>query len=178
QLRLAFAQHLERGGEELWDNALRTGGVAADKICQHIDRQHVLAPAFVLGDDLQEILPGEVVTRLEVDDLDLAPLADERGDVFERHIVAGFRVVEPTARVPLDQKRLGILCHISLSPRRIGVAARLRRTAENTTKRKAGTGCPPGRPSLQGGKGWRQITSPKRRQRLSSPPRSLPPGLS
>ena len=80
-------------------------------IGQHINRQHALAVAFVVGDDLQQVLPGQIVARFKVDDLHLAPFADECRDIVERHVITGFGIVETPAGVALDQQWSAGICH-------------------------------------------------------------------
>ena len=65
----------------------------------------------MFGDDLQKVLPRQVVARFQIDDLDLAPITDEPGDVLQRNVVAGLRVVEPAACVAFDQQGIGIVRH-------------------------------------------------------------------
>ncbi|OIQ75544.1 hypothetical protein GALL_427850 [mine drainage metagenome] len=60
----------------------------------------------MLCDDLQKVLPRQVVATFQVDDLHFAPGADEPRDVVQRDVIAGFRVVETTARIALNQQRL------------------------------------------------------------------------
>ena len=59
----------------------------------------------MFGHDLEKILPCEVVAGLEIDDLDVAPVANEARDVLERHVVRCLGVVEPSAGVALYEKR-------------------------------------------------------------------------
>jgi hypothetical protein len=103
-LGLTLAQHLEAGGKELRHDGLRLRRIAAHQIGQHIGGQDVFAPAFVLGNDLQQILPGQIVSGLQIDDLHLTATADESGDILQRDVIAGFSVVEPAAGVTLDQQ--------------------------------------------------------------------------
>jgi len=60
----------------------------------------------MFGHDLQQVLAGQVVARLQVDDLYLAPVPDERRDILEGDVIAGLGVVEPAAGIALDQQRL------------------------------------------------------------------------
>ena len=108
-LGLALAQHLEAGGQELRHDGLGLGRITAHQVGQHVDGQDILAPPLVLGDDLQQILPGQVVAAFQIDDLDLPPRADEAGNILKRDVIAGLGVVEPPAGITLDQKRgLGV----------------------------------------------------------------------
>jgi hypothetical protein len=104
-LRLPLLEHLETHGQEIGHDGLRLRRIGAHQVSQHADRQNVLPPAFVFGDDLQKVLPGQVVAGFQIDDLHLAPVADEPGDIVERHVVGCLGVVEPSAGIPLDQER-------------------------------------------------------------------------
>lgn len=84
---------------------MRLRRVAAHKVDQHLDRQDAFAPALVLGDDLQQILPRQVVAGLQIDDPHLPAGADEPGNVVKGDIVARLGVVEAAACIALDQQR-------------------------------------------------------------------------
>jgi hypothetical protein len=105
-LRLALLEHLETHGQEVGHDRLGLRGIAAHQVGQHGDGQDALAAAFMLGDDLQEILARQVVAGFQIDDLHLAAFADEACDILERDVVRGFGVVEATACVALDQQRV------------------------------------------------------------------------
>jgi hypothetical protein len=63
----------------------------------------------MLGDDLQQVLPGQVITAFQINNLDVATLADKSRNVVERHIVTGFGVVQTTACISFDQEWFGFL---------------------------------------------------------------------
>ena len=68
-------------------------------------------------DDLQKILAGEIITGLQIDNLNFASLAEQRCDIFQRDVIAGLRVVETPARISLDQQWFVFFRHaISPSP--------------------------------------------------------------
>ena len=106
---LPLADRVEGGGEELGHHRGGLRRVAAHEVGQDVDRQDAFAPALVLGDDLQEILPREIVAGLQVDDLHVSPIPDEARDVLERHVIAGLGIVETTAGVTLDQQRVFLI---------------------------------------------------------------------
>ena len=47
----------------------------------------------MFGNDLKQILAGQVVAAFEIDNLNIAPLADKTGDVVKGHIIAGLGVI-------------------------------------------------------------------------------------
>lgn len=59
---------------------------------------------FVFGDDLDEVLVGQVVVGFEIDDLDFVFFVDEFCDGFEGDVVVGFGVVEVLVGVLFDQE--------------------------------------------------------------------------
>jgi len=69
----------------------------------------------MLGHDLQQILPRQVVAGFQVDDLHLAARADEACDVFQCDVIRRLGVIEAAAGVALYQKRLVGLGHAAPS---------------------------------------------------------------
>ena len=59
----------------------------------------------MLGHDLEEVLPGQVIAGFQIDDLHLAAIADKAGDIVERHVIGRLGVVQAAACVTLDEKR-------------------------------------------------------------------------
>ena len=109
-LVLTFPQHFKAGGQELRHHGGRLRCIGAHEVIQNIHRQHILAAAFVFCDDLQKILTGQVITRFQINDLNLSARADHSSNIVQGHVVAGFGIIEPAARVTLDQKRVFTLC--------------------------------------------------------------------
>jgi hypothetical protein len=70
----------------------------------------------MLGDDLQQVLAGQVIAGFQINDLHLAARPDEACDVFQRHVIRRLGVIEPAAGVALDQKRLVGIGHRPPSP--------------------------------------------------------------
>ena len=163
-LGLPVAQHLEARGQELRDHRLRLRGVAAHEVGQHVDRQDVLATRLVLGDDLQQILPGQIVARAQIDDANLAPLADHAGDLVQGHVVAGFGVVEPAAGIALDQQGpvgglVGIGGHLGLRLLRLQHDDRGRLRLQRKKRAPRGTRASRSRP-VRGGRAVRGESDP------------------
>src|SRR5512139_3053140 len=54
---------------------------------------------------------GDIVTRLGIDDFEIAALSDHRGQPVQRNITAALGVVESPVRVLLDRYLVGRLGH-------------------------------------------------------------------
>lgn len=108
----ALSHHVKPHAEDLRNHTLGLVGIAAHQLGQDIDGQHVFASTLVFGDDLQQVLARDIIAALEVDDLDVAPISNEPGDIVEGDVVAGLGVVEPAARVAFDQQWLSVTGHL------------------------------------------------------------------
>ena len=108
---MTVAQHLEGRLQELRHNAGARRHVAAHEVVQHIHGKYVFSTAFMLGDDLQKILAGQVVAGLQIDDLHLSALTNETRDILKRDVVAGLGVIKAAAGVALDQKGFFSISH-------------------------------------------------------------------
>src|SRR3546814_5625840 len=61
----------------------------------------------MLGDDLQQHLPGQVVAALGVADLEVLAIDDQLADILDGDVARNVGVVEATVRIFLDDARLG-----------------------------------------------------------------------
>src|SRR3546814_1627005 len=87
--------------------ALQRVPVQADDLAQQLGRQHRLPVLFMLGDDLQQHLPGQVIAALGVADLEVLAVDDQLADILDGDVAGDVGVVEATVRVFLDDARLG-----------------------------------------------------------------------
>ncbi len=74
-----------------------------DQLPQQLERQSRGLIFRVLGDDLRQDHARQILPRLRVDDLNLAPGANVGGQIIEIHIAAAGGVVQPAIAVFLDQ---------------------------------------------------------------------------
>src|SRR3546814_13330991 len=61
----------------------------------------------MLGDDLQQHLPGQVIAALGVEDLEVLAVDDQLADILDGDVAGDVGVVEATAREFLDDERIG-----------------------------------------------------------------------
>src|SRR5690606_39767063 len=76
--------------------------VEADDLAEQLRGQHRLAVLFLLGDDLQQHLAGEVVAGLGVAHLEVLAVDDQLSHVLDRDVAGDLGVVEATVRIFLD----------------------------------------------------------------------------
>src|SRR5690606_5677747 len=107
ELRLLLHEGLHGAVEVGAHEALQRVPVQADDLAQQLGRQHRLPVLFMLGDDLQQHLAGEVVAALGVADLEVLAIDDELADVFDGDVARDVGVVEAAVRILLDDARLG-----------------------------------------------------------------------
>ena len=98
-----FHRLLQIAGHE----ELHIVAIEADQLAQKADRQQVLPLLLLLDDDLGQHRAGQILAGLGVLDDEIAALFDHAGEVVERHVAAGRRVVEAAVGVFLDDDRLG-----------------------------------------------------------------------
>src|SRR5690606_8190103 len=104
--------------------ALQRVAVEADDLAEQLGGEHRLAVLFVLGDDLQQHLAGQVLARSRITHLELLAIDDQLAYVLDGDVAGDLRVVETAVGVFLDDARLahgaGALSHDALQhgPRR------------------------------------------------------------
>src|SRR5687768_17730254 len=86
ELLLLFEEHLHRAFQVAAHETLQRVAIEADDLAQQLRREHRLAVLLVLGDDLQQHLPGQVVAGLGVADLELHAFHDQLAHILDRDV--------------------------------------------------------------------------------------------
>src|SRR5690606_6756855 len=107
ELRLLLHEGLHRAVQVAAHEALQRVAVEADDLAEQLGREHWLPVLLVLGDDLQQHLPGQVLAALGVADLEVLAVDDQLADVLDGDVARNVGVVEATVRILLDDARLG-----------------------------------------------------------------------
>src|SRR5690606_14208212 len=104
---LLLHEGLHRAVQVRAHEALQRVAVQADDLRQQLGREHRLPVLLVLGDDLQQHLPGQVLAALGVADLEVLAVDDQLADILDGDVAGNVRVVEAAVRIFLDDARLG-----------------------------------------------------------------------
>ena len=102
ELLLLLEEHLHRALEVVAHEALQRIAVEADDLAEQLRGEHRLAVLLMLGDDLQQHLPGQVVAALGVAHLEVLALDDQLAHVLDGDVAGDLGVVEPTVGILLD----------------------------------------------------------------------------
>src|SRR5690606_34451170 len=107
ELLLLVEEALHRALQVAAHETLQRVTVETDDLAEQLGRQHRLAVLLVLGDDLQQHLPGQVLARARVADLELLVVDDQLADVLDRDVAGDLGVVQATVGIFLDDADRG-----------------------------------------------------------------------
>ena len=102
QLLLLFQERLHAAFQVIAHESLQRIAVEPDDLAEQLRGQHRLPVLFMLGDDLQQHLPGQVVATLGVAYLEVLALDDQLAHVLDGDVAGDFGVVEATVGIFLD----------------------------------------------------------------------------
>ncbi len=100
----AVEGHFQVGRQQV----LHAVAVEADQLAQELDRQQVLAAAFLFENDLGQYRAGDVVTALGIEHDEVDALAHHVAQVVQRDVGRGRGIVEPAVGVLLDDDAFAV----------------------------------------------------------------------